>query len=141
MYYIVSKYLLQIFILSTFVFQATASEKRFCLFTLKYAVHVVNNLPPNSPSLLLHCASGNDDLGNHTLTANQDFHFDFCINFKTLFFCHLWWNGKNIAFDVYSYKWPTQRCVDGVCYWAAKSDGIYHSKHYPPKDLTKEYSW
>ncbi|KAI3472884.1 hypothetical protein Pfo_031200 [Paulownia fortunei] len=141
MNYTMGKHLLQFCILLTFLLQVMASEKRICLFSRHLTVFVVNGLPPNSPPLLLHCASGDDDLGNHTLTTGQNFHFDFCVNFTTLFFCHLWWNGKNIAFNVYDSFWPIQFCINNVCYWEAKSDGIYRSKHYPPKNLTKKYNW
>ncbi|KAI3448062.1 hypothetical protein Pfo_004727 [Paulownia fortunei] len=141
MKYTMSKYLLHFFILSTVLLQATASEKRKCFFSRDYTVYVVNQLPSNSPPLLLHCASGDDDLGNHTLTVGQNFNFDFCINFKTLFFCHLWWNGKTLSFDVYNSFWHTKSCPKGVCDWVVKSDGIYLSKYYPPKELIKEYNW
>lgn len=59
-----------------------ASEKGFCFFVTKiYMVYVVSKFPQNSLSLLVHCALGNNDLGNHILIAIQDFHFDFCINY------------------------------------------------------------
>ncbi|KAI3472917.1 hypothetical protein Pfo_029222 [Paulownia fortunei] len=135
------KYLLQFFILLTFLLQVMASEKRFCLFSRHVKVYVVNGLPPNSPPLLMHCASGDNDLGHHTLTTGQNFHFGFCVSLTTLFFCHLWWNGKNIAFDVFDSFWPNQLCMNNVCYWEAKSDGIYNSKHYPLKNLTNKYNW
>ncbi|EYU37414.1 hypothetical protein MIMGU_mgv1a020317mg, partial [Erythranthe guttata] len=66
-------------------------------------VSVYNNLPENTPPMLLHCQSKNDRLGYHTLAKGENFDFDFCPVWRTLFFCHVWWNGKDIAFDVYSY--------------------------------------
>ncbi|GFQ07435.1 hypothetical protein PHJA_002887600 [Phtheirospermum japonicum] len=109
---------------------------------MKFTVHIVNNLPPNSPPLSLHCASKNDDLGHHNLTTNQDFHFSFCDNpFSTLFFCRFQWNNKNTSFDVYSAGWKYNRCEYGVCGYGVKSDGIYFSLYYPLKNLTKYRGW
>ncbi|KAL6576783.1 hypothetical protein OROMI_011059 [Orobanche minor] len=128
---------------STVIFLVQA---RTCFRNTVMRVYVVNALPQNSPPLFLHCASGDDELGNHTLTVGQNFNFKFCISvFKhTLFFCHLWWENKNIAFDVYNYKFD-HKCAKkfdgGVCYWEARSDGIYISKDYPPEYFKKEYSW
>ncbi|KAK6136053.1 hypothetical protein DH2020_030219 [Rehmannia glutinosa] len=140
------KYLLQIFVLSSIFLQTMASEKRNCLITEAFDVYVANSLPPNSPSLLVHCASKDDDLGNHTLTNNQEFHFGFCDNsFNTLFFCTLWWGKKQRGFEVFHEKFPKSwrgaSCDVDVCYWAVKSDGIYFSNYNPPRGLTKKYSW
>ncbi|PIN24457.1 hypothetical protein CDL12_02808 [Handroanthus impetiginosus] len=101
-------------------------EKKKCRWTEKYEVHVVNSLPQNSAMLRLHCASGNDDLGYHDLSVNQDFQWSFCTRFfgTTLFFCHLWWGSKNKEFEVFNTDWQ-ERCGNDICDWAAKSDGIY----------------
>ncbi|KAL6527146.1 hypothetical protein OROGR_016236 [Orobanche gracilis] len=102
-------------------------EKRFCFFTPKGAVRIINGLPENSPPLKIHCASGDDDLGFHDLGVNQDFKWSFCQNMvtNTLFFCHLWWGSKNRAFVAYD-----SRCTSicSKCTWTAKSDGIYGNK-------------
>lgn len=106
-----------------------------------YVIHVVNNLPPKSAPLTVHCASGDNDLGTHTLSVNQAFTWGFCESFvsQTLFFCHLWWGSKDIAFNVFTPE-LSKRC-DEHCYWAAKSDGIYFSGSYPPGKLEKKYDW
>ncbi|GFQ07894.1 hypothetical protein PHJA_002933400 [Phtheirospermum japonicum] len=114
------------------------------LFT-RVTVFVVSDLPRDSPPLYVHCASGDDELGYHTLKLGQDFHFEFGKGPKTLFFCHLWWNGKNIAFDVFRTSWKTNHCASvpemEICYWQARPDGIYLAKDYPATSLTKQYSW
>lgn len=134
-----AKYILLFIILSTIVVQTIAKH---CVFTKKYWVHVVNNLPPNSPPLHIHCASKNNELGHLTLTTNQDFSFDFCEGaFGTLFFCSMEWNGKAKSFDVYDSTWSDDRCRHGVCYYAAKSDGIYFSDTYPPEELWMLIRW
>ncbi|KAI3458957.1 hypothetical protein Pfo_015620 [Paulownia fortunei] len=137
-----TKYLLQCFIISTILLRTMASEKRHCTFTQLVTVYVINNLPPNSAPLVVHCASKDDDLGNHTLTRNQDFQFEFCENFfSTLFYCHLWWEKKHIRFDAFRETWLGAICAKDICYWAAKSDGIYYSNYYPPRGLKKKYDW
>ncbi|GFP92870.1 hypothetical protein PHJA_001431300 [Phtheirospermum japonicum] len=108
----------------------------------KYAVHVVNNIYPVSSSpLLLHCASGNDELGNHQLYHHQDFHWSFCeqIFHRTLFFCRFRWGSKNIAFEVFN---TTSLSVcKHSCYWEAHADGVYFSGDYPRIGLAKMYPW
>ncbi|GFQ07893.1 hypothetical protein PHJA_002933300, partial [Phtheirospermum japonicum] len=47
-------------------------------------VFVVSDLPRDSPPLYVHCASGDDELGYHTLKLGQDFHFEFGKGPKTL---------------------------------------------------------
>ncbi|KAL0340728.1 UNVERIFIED_CONTAM: hypothetical protein Sradi_4589600 [Sesamum radiatum] len=119
-----------------------AIEKAQCFLSRKFEVHIVSNLPPQPGPLVAHCASKDDDLGNHTLTTDQDFDFNFCVvPFTTLFFCHLWWGNKDISFDVFNTKTIMQQCTDRQCYWAAKSDGIYFAGSYPPEGLHKVYSW
>ncbi|GFQ08288.1 hypothetical protein PHJA_002972800, partial [Phtheirospermum japonicum] len=99
-------------------------------------VYVVNALPNNSSLLDLHCASGSHELGYHTISPGQQFIFDVSSWFRTLYFCHLWWGNKDVAFVVYNAKYdPT------ICYWEARSDGIYLAKSDPPQASTKEYSW
>lgn len=119
--------------------QTMAESKLNCRITDKYEVHVVNNLPSN---LRLHCASGDNDLGHHILGRNTDFHWEFCESYlgNTLFFCHLFWGSKDIAFDVFRSQ-DKRRCPRGACFYAAKPDGIYFSGYYPPRALEKIYDW
>ncbi|KAI3470518.1 hypothetical protein Pfo_027181 [Paulownia fortunei] len=132
------KILFLFFLIAFNIFQGFAHK---CFLTWKRQVHVMNNLPSNSPPLKLHCASGDDDLGYHTLRVNQDFNWTFCENFypNTLFFCHLWWGSKQKTFDAFSSKWigPDSKHH----YWIAKSDGIYFSYSNNPQSFTKKFSW
>lgn len=112
-----------------------------CFLTKKHSVYVVNNLPPNSAPLKIHCASKNDDIGNHVLYANQDFYWDFCENFfpGTLFFCHFWWGSKEKAFEAYNQgKYGS---TAHQYWWIAKSDGIYFSNQTQLPSLNKIYDW
>ncbi|KAI3469944.1 hypothetical protein Pfo_026607 [Paulownia fortunei] len=140
MSYINKKNLLCFLILSACFLQTMA---RICFLTPKYIVHVVNNILPISTSpLLVHCASGDNDIGNHTLYYEGDFTWSFCeqVFLRTLFFCHLSWGSKSISFDVFNSK-LRKDCSTSMCYWEAQTDGIYFCNHYPPQDLKKVYSW
>lgn len=114
-------------------FQASAHP---CVFVPRFEVHVFNNLPPGRP-LLIHCASGNDELGYHNLNVNQSFHWDFCqtIAGTTIFFCHFWWGSKEKTFEVFDALWK-DKCSSGFCVWAAKSDGIYFNGDNPTRPAT-----
>ncbi|KAG5588383.1 hypothetical protein H5410_048817 [Solanum commersonii] len=90
--------------------------------------HIHNDLPQNTPQLEFHCASGDDDL-----------HWSFCATPATLFFCHFWWNEKDLAFDVFN---QITGCVtDGSvpdyvvnCHWQVKADenvfDVFNDAHY-----------
>ncbi|KAL8052048.1 hypothetical protein ABFX02_06G188000 [Erythranthe guttata] len=111
-----------------------------CTFTDEIEIHVINRLP--FPQLRFHCASGDDDLGYHNVNPNYDFHWKFCTDFvpSTLFFCHLWWNNKDVSFDVFSTK-TYYRCLEGKCYWEARTDGIYFADGEDPTQFRKAYNW
>lgn len=111
----------------------------FCVLTARYEVQVFNELSPTSSPLLLHCASRNDDIGQHILYANQNLKWHFCGRLfgRTLFFCHLWWGSKYQAFDVFNSGWANF-CFHGICTWEAKSDGIYFQYE---SGLKKIYDW
>ncbi|XP_022875054.1 S-protein homolog 24-like [Olea europaea var. sylvestris] len=118
-------------------------------FSKGYDVHVVNGIHLSPNPLRIHCASRDDDLGYHTLSENQDFHWHFYedILLRTLFFCHFWCGKRQKAFVVF--KDPTA-CHIGQgdddhnqCYWLVKADGFYFAKKNPPSpsDLKKKYDW
>lgn len=98
-----------------------------------YEVHIHNNLPQNSPQLELHCASGDEELGYNYPAVGTDFNWSFCAEPTTLYFCHFWWNGKDLRFDVFN---NNQYCVDDggyyfpdnviySCQWQVQADGFY----------------
>ncbi|KAK4342386.1 hypothetical protein RND71_038202 [Anisodus tanguticus] len=97
-----------------------------------YEVHIHNNLPKNSPQLKLHCASGDDDLGYKYPGLGTDFNWSFCPNPSTLFFCHFWWAGKDLRFDVFNNSRVCVRdgdrfvpAVTTKCQWQVQADGFY----------------
>ncbi|GFP81195.1 hypothetical protein PHJA_000262800 [Phtheirospermum japonicum] len=85
--------------------------------------------------LTIHCASGDDELGYHTLSVNEQFHWTFCALPHTLYFCHLWWEHKQKAFVVFK----TKIFYDDYNYWSARKDGIYLSQDN--KTFTKQFDW
>ncbi|GER51247.1 plant self-incompatibility protein S1 family [Striga asiatica] len=118
------KSLILLFIFLGNIFKIKGFNKDPCQITERFEVHVINRLP--YPKLELHCASGNDDLGFHHVVPNYDFNWSFCDGYtgRTLFFCHLWWQNKEIAWDVFTSKHRGQ-CGSGKCLWEATTDGIY----------------
>lgn len=118
----------------------------------KFEVRVLNDInSTKSPPLRIHCASGDDDLGNHTLYYLQNFHWQFRINFwlTTRFFCHFWWDNKQRVFDVFYAGWH-EFCEDpdsfddiNLCYWVVKTDGFYftNKRQFSPNDIERKYTW
>ncbi|GFP90266.1 hypothetical protein PHJA_001170500 [Phtheirospermum japonicum] len=86
-------------------------------------MNVINNLPSTTPPLRLHCASGDHELGFHTLKVNEQFSWKFCVGLRTLYFCHLWWGSKQRSFVVFKSKLFQRKY--SYYFWSAKSDGIY----------------
>ncbi|KAL7109697.1 hypothetical protein ACP275_06G191300 [Erythranthe tilingii] len=125
------------------ILQSNAYNKARCAVTDDIQVHVVNSLP--FPELTLHCASKDNDLGYYNTTQNFDFHWRFCDSYLgvTLFFCHLTWGDKNVAFDVYTSK-NREQCLRGMCNWEARPDGIYFAGGIPPVspvNFKKMHDW
>ncbi|PIN24459.1 hypothetical protein CDL12_02810 [Handroanthus impetiginosus] len=121
--------------------QVIAQEKVSCPFTEQFNVYIINKLPPNSGSLELHCASGDDDLGTHKLTFGQDFHWKFCESFlaNTLYFCHFWWGSKERAFNTFNSKWKERSPTDYL-YWEVRSDGFYLAYNRNDAKSFKKYA-
>lgn len=116
----------------------------------KIHVFVTNNVPSDSPHpVTARCQSKDDDLGYHTLHVNEYMTWSFNPSLwgTTLFFCHLWWGDRNVAFDSYDEKIPWFCAVRGklpwiiksnTCYWQARGDGIYFNK---VNDTSGSSSW
>ncbi|KAL8051758.1 hypothetical protein ABFS82_06G167100 [Erythranthe guttata] len=115
------------FLLSFIVFACLFQEGNSCFIFPRVHVSIVNELPPKSEQFFLHCKSKDDDLGNHTVPVNQDFHFDFCvIPWATLFYCNLSWGKRAASFEVYNGRWISVPCQTGKsCVYEVRDDGIY----------------
>ncbi|GAV63844.1 Self-incomp_S1 domain-containing protein [Cephalotus follicularis] len=136
--------------------QSTLSRFYLCMFLLalcfgigtcwdfrKYHVYISNYLEgyPNT-TLEVHCKSGDDDLGLHSLPYYGDtYGFKFRINYfgTTLFFCDLWWNDLHVVFDAFvSDDKFIDQCGDHSCNWDAQDDGIYLDNN---NIMTLKYKW
>lgn len=112
-----------------------------------YEVKILNEIHPSYVPMKIHCASRDDDLGNHTLLYLTNFiwHFRPAVIGSTLFFCHFWWGKKEAVFDVFSEKWSKicETPDQNLCLWVARIDGIYFTNnlYYEDKDLVKKYTW
>lgn len=91
-----------------------------------YTVYIINKIPPNPFLLKLHCFSGNNDLGVHTLSQNQNFHWSFNENvgFTTEFFCHFWWNKFDKGFSAFNHHFAVTYCKSHRCFWIADQTGF-----------------
>lgn len=110
-------------------------------FTDKVTLDVMNGLPANSPPLIVHCKSKDNDFGNHTLNRWEYFYWRFYPGFirSTLYWCHWYWGSKVAKFDVYDNKGGKGegQCRVGypdkeethVCHWQAREDGFYWTKY------------
>ncbi|GFQ07407.1 hypothetical protein PHJA_002884800 [Phtheirospermum japonicum] len=56
-----------------------------CSLSGEVNVLVINNLPSSTPPLRLNCASGDHEIGFHTLKVNEQFPWKFCMGLRTLF--------------------------------------------------------
>ena len=64
-----------------------------CFLDGKWHVHVMSDI---SDDIVTHIKSGDDDLGNHTISYNGEYEWEFCSRFdgKTLFYCYFWWGSR-----------------------------------------------
>lgn len=119
----------------------------FLLCSKVYCYHhvaIIRNLSDNSGPLNVRCQSKDDDLGVHTLThRGESFSWKFRpspIDLQTLYFCHFYWNAKDISFDVFNAKTlPNANLI-----WDVRDDGFYlASENIPidPSGWTKLHDW
>ncbi|KAL8468727.1 hypothetical protein ACS0TY_031793 [Phlomoides rotata] len=123
---------------------AQLSRELCWIFSRSYTVHVINDLPSNS-KLRIHCASGDDDLGYHTLPVGYDYDWSFCdIPWTTLFCCHLWWdsNSKERTFNAFNALIRANLCFESrECFWSARDGGIYSSGYPDGQDYEVTFLW
>lgn len=120
------KHVLIIFMfLAIYVF----STLHACVIEPEYRVQIQNLIPDSN--ILVHCKSKNDDLGDHQLSYNDDFHWKFCeaTFHNTLYFCHFSWDSQEQVFDVFNETmYDLCNLKNGHINpwnWSAMTDGIY----------------
>lgn len=107
----------------------------------RWHIHVVNGLT-NAQTLLVHCKSKDNDLGEHDLNGGTEYNWTFRVNFwdTTLFWCYLQKpDGKSSSFEAFwvekSTIWLVYKCSGNNCIWIAKDDGIYLKDNEAQKDI------
>ncbi|CAL1398204.1 unnamed protein product [Linum trigynum] len=92
-------------------------------------VRVVNGLSDRRKKLLVHCKSGDDDLGVKYITAGgEDYHFSFRPNWwgTTLFWCYVAPDGNShLSFTAWEDMDPLPSNDYSDRVWLAKDDGVY----------------
>ncbi|XP_058201913.1 S-protein homolog 2-like [Rhododendron vialii] len=95
----------------------------------KTAVHIKSDV---QGQVRFRCQSGDDDLGNQTLSTGQYYSFHFYPLYNTVFFCHFYWNSNDKSFDVYNHR-LARTCEHGLvhldCFWRVEPDGFYLSNN------------
>lgn len=89
-----------------------------------FGMHVtITNAMEDNLDLIIHCKSGDDDLGAHLLHHGQRYGFKFKNNFfgSTLFFCSFQWKGKFRWFDIYKENRDFGLCTP--CNWFIEKQG------------------
>ncbi|KAL7124246.1 hypothetical protein ABFS83_14G035800 [Erythranthe nasuta] len=114
------KSLLSIIILFLYSVHRTESVS----FLRRHNIHIYSEVPRDIVPLLVHCHSGDDDFGNHTLHPGQSFSWSFKSNFfsRTLYSCRFWWGPRQSGFDVFYAKWKT---THNTYNYVVKGDGFY----------------
>ncbi|KAK8614882.1 hypothetical protein V6N13_068671 [Hibiscus sabdariffa] len=120
------------------------TEDRRNMFFSTFHVHVVNGLSSNK-ILFIHCKSADDDLGEHNLTAGNEFQWKFKTNFfvTTLFWCFMASRSDHVhaKFNVFEMDEALfYRCNWKHCIWIAKDDGIY-LRNIPQNYDEFRYKW
>ncbi|OVA01791.1 Plant self-incompatibility S1 [Macleaya cordata] len=117
-------------------------------YSVFYKIHVsVVNEISEQTELTIHCKSADDDLGEHKLGYNQDFHWSFRQNFwhSTLFWCSMWWTDSNGhlvqgSYDIYSISRDWDRCHN-ECKYPVRQDGIYAFFEKPDPKFNLVFPW
>lgn len=120
--------IMTIFVLSTC--QIRAKGEKIWQFGLKYNVHIINGFENHSKSLIVHCRSKEDDLGEHELKVGQEVFWHFKVRFdgSTLFYCDVKQDKQKKHFDAFNATIEGSECAEnGKCYWLVTEAGFYFS--------------
>ncbi|XP_023520951.1 S-protein homolog 1-like [Cucurbita pepo subsp. pepo] len=96
-------------------------------------------------TLVVHCKSKDDDLGEHVINAGGNYNWSFKENLlqTTLFWCNFSSKHGQATGDVFwpeQQSWLADQCVGHNCIWTAGDQGI--SLHYNPTNTNNlMYRW
>ncbi|XP_052206924.1 S-protein homolog 5-like [Diospyros lotus] len=122
-----------------FLFVYTASS------TFEVTVHIISLVTDDPLTLFFRCKSENEDLGYQQVYSDEEYNWTFKsdTNSYDFFFCHFYWNGKEIVFPVYDHAIGEECAITNSthhdCYWTGKPDGFYFWMR--PEVLEKRYDW
>ena len=115
----------------SFATPAFTSPKQHTSALTEWNVTIMNDLG-SSHTMLVHCKSKDDDLGDHKLNVGQSFSWKFRVNLlaNTLFWCNLSTSSnKHVSMEVFwpenKNDWLGAKCNYQLCVWVAQEDGIY----------------
>lgn len=124
----------------TFGLQLVQGEQDSML--TKYHIHIINDLPAENSStkLLVHCKSGDKDVGVRELGIHEEYVWMTRVNFfrTTLYFCFAKWGFKQRYIVAFKAKRDQVRCQK-LCLWLARENGFYFSND--KVKWTLEYPW
>ncbi|KAK8548027.1 hypothetical protein V6N12_060954 [Hibiscus sabdariffa] len=122
---------------------AVSEDLLFINYHIHIGNHVLNDLPPGTPSLRVRCKSGDRDIGEKWMFPQEDYTWDTKINLfrTTLFSCDVFWEGKQQNFEAFNALRDEHRCrkFHNSCLWSVREDGIYSSNDNA--DWLNIYPW
>ncbi|MFS7896107.1 putative plant self-incompatibility S1 [Helianthus anomalus] len=83
------------------------TTKKACFFDF-WTVYIYNGI---KDPIIVHVQSGDDDLGNHTLTLNNNGNWSFCQTLATLYYAYFYWNSMIVVFDVFHIHTSQRYCT------------------------------
>ncbi|CAL1358795.1 unnamed protein product [Linum trigynum] len=88
-------------------------------------VYVANNVT-DGKAVIVHCQSGDDDLGGFAVAVGYRIHWQFSPNLfgGTLFWCKLAFEDRRASFVAYD-----QRTSPETVKWTVNDDGVYGKLH------------
>lgn len=119
------------------------------IFAIEFAtasdgsVDIINE---TSSQLLVHCKSGDNDLGNVYLLEHGDYYFHFGQNVfgTTFFYCHFSWGGFSKVVAVWKGKAYVDRLeceVEGQCVWKVDARGFSWATKGPLQPFVYYSDW
>ncbi|KAL8551668.1 hypothetical protein ACS0TY_000660 [Phlomoides rotata] len=134
------KFVISYYVFLVAIFQSSLISAKNCFPTNSFHVHIVNRIPNLD---VLHCFSGDDNLGYHRPLQNQDYTFGFCDNIihTTLFVCEAIRKFQYVSFDAFRSS-DRHQCRYGLCNWEIREDGIYFQNQFGHStDFQKRADW
>lgn len=106
------------------------------------SVNIINDV--GGDAIFVHCKSGDNDLGQHTVTTHQTYGFGFYPNFSgtTQYWCGFQWGSRWQGFTVWQDvgPWNKQKRLCKQCVYMVRADSFWRSEG-PGGPFTKVFDW